>query len=69
LQPQPNEKLSHARAHLDTLHGRIESAWKHENGTFSYRFVVPPNTSATIALPNGESREVEAGVYEGEFAL
>ena len=64
LQPQPGAGLTWARAHLDTLHGRIESDWKIENGTFSWRFVVPPNTSAIVTLPNGETFEAEPGARE-----
>jgi alpha-L-rhamnosidase len=61
LQPQPHEKLTFARAHLDTLHGRIESAWKIEDGKFEWDFVVPPNTTARVLPPRGEAFKAVPG--------
>ena len=69
LEPRPGADLTWARAHLDTLHGRIESEWHLEDGVFRYRFVVPPNTAATLTLPGGETREIGAGVCEGEVKM
>ncbi len=69
LAPRPIAGLGFARAHLESPHGRIESEWHLEGETLRYRFVVPANTSAQIRLPNGEEREVGAGVYEGEIAF
>lgn len=65
LAPRPGGELTWAKAHLDTLHGRIESEWKIEGSTFAYRFVVPPNTRAHVALPDGTHFEAEAGTHEG----
>jgi alpha-L-rhamnosidase len=39
-----------ARGHLDAMYGRIESAWKCEGDTVTYRFTVPANTTATLFL-------------------
>ena len=69
LKPQPGGHLTWAKAFLNTAHGRIESEWHLENGSFKYRFVVPPNTSASVELPDGTGFEVVAGVYEGEVNL
>ncbi|MBW3634960.1 MAG: glycoside hydrolase family 78 protein [Armatimonadetes bacterium] len=63
LAPRPGGKLTSVRAHLDTPHGRIESEWKSENGEFSFRFVVPPNTRAQVVLPDGSSMEATAGTH------
>ncbi len=65
LKPQPGGNLTWAKAYLNTAHGRIESEWHLEQGSFKYRFVVPPNTSASVELPDGSSFEAVAGVYEG----
>ena len=69
LAPKPGGELTFAKAHLDTLHGRIESEWHLENGSFRYRFVVPANTSASVLLPNGKSFEAAAGVVEGAVEM
>jgi alpha-L-rhamnosidase len=68
LRPQPGAGLTWAKAHLDTLHGRIESEWRIENGTFNWRFVVPPNTSAQVFVPGGESYEAGPGTHEAQSA-
>ena len=69
LKPQPGGHLTHAKAFLETAHGRIESSWQLEDGKFNYRFVVPANTSASVELPDGSSFEVGAGVWEDAVEL
>ncbi len=69
LKPRPGGELTHAKAHLDTPHGRIESAWELADGQFNYRFVVPPNTSARVELPDGSDFEAVAGVWKGAIKL
>jgi len=69
LAPKPGGELTFVRAHLDTLHGRIESEWHLNGKSFGYRFVVPPNTSALAELPDGSTFELVAGVREGTVEL
>lgn len=63
LAPKPGGTLTQASAHLDTLHGRIESAWQIEGGNFSWNYTVPANTSALVTAPNGETFEKSAGKH------
>ncbi len=69
LAPKPGGQLTSAKAYLNTLHGRIESEWHLDGGKFSYRFVVPPNTSAKVSLPDGSGFEAVAGVWEGAVEI
>lgn len=69
LAPKPGGELTFAKACLNTLHGRIESEWHLEDGHFNYRFVVPPNTSAKVSLPDGSRFEAVAGVWEGAVEM
>jgi alpha-L-rhamnosidase len=39
------------RAHYDSIHGRIASAWKLEGGHFDLDVTIPANTTATVYLP------------------
>ncbi len=64
LQPCPDARLTWAKAHLDTLHGRIESHWTLVEGVFEWQFTVPPNTSAQVVPPHGEPFEAVAGRHE-----
>jgi alpha-L-rhamnosidase len=76
LRPQPGGQLTHACATLNTPYGELVSAWEMAEGIFTYRVVVPPNTTATVTLPfagevqingeaaQGQSHAVGAGQYE-----
>lgn len=63
LRPQPGSKLTEARGQLMTPYGELVSEWTQANGTFNYRVVVPPNTTATVILPDGAQHEVGPGSH------
>jgi alpha-L-rhamnosidase len=50
-EPDPTGRLRWARGHYDSPYGRIESAWRLEEGKLNYAATVPANTSATLYLP------------------
>jgi len=58
ISPEPGGGLTHARAELDSMYGRIASGWKVADGSFSLSVVVPPNTRATVRLPRARIGEV-----------
>ncbi|MBC7807935.1 MAG: alpha-L-rhamnosidase, partial [Akkermansiaceae bacterium] len=63
LKPLPfGSGLTRARAHLETVYGRVDSSWRFEADTLIWEITVPPNTAATAYLPAGLSPE---GVTEG----
>ncbi len=53
IQPRPGGTLIHAKGHYDSLHGRIEVEWRREADAFRLKVNIPPNTSATVHLPEG----------------
>jgi alpha-L-rhamnosidase len=70
IRPQPpapdsnpeNAPISWVRAHHDSMHGRIATAWKLDAGRFTLDVTIPPNTTATIHLPNATTeRTTESG--------
>lgn len=65
FQPVPDERLSFARASLETRHGLVEAGWKRENGKIIYTFTVPQGCSASVRL-GGESRETGPGTFTFE---
>ncbi|RYG71202.1 alpha-L-rhamnosidase [bacterium] len=69
LAPKPGGELTSAKAHLDSIHGLIESDWHIEEGQFRWKFTVPANTVAQVTAPNGESFEAQAGKHVFECAL
>lgn len=58
LQPQPGGGLTHARAEFDSVHGKLVSAWRLEDGQFTLDVTIPPNTTATVHLPVTEKQKV-----------
>jgi alpha-L-rhamnosidase len=62
IQPRPGGGLTSARASLETMYGRAESAWRLSGGRFELRAQVPPNTRATITIPRAAlERVTESG--------
>jgi alpha-L-rhamnosidase len=58
IQPQPGGNLTHARASLLSMYGKIESAWKIAEARFSLAISVPANTRATVRLPFADMEKV-----------
>jgi len=58
IQPMPGGGLVSARATYQSLYGQIESSWRIEAGTFTLRVTIPPNTTATVHLPQAAGADV-----------
>jgi alpha-L-rhamnosidase len=82
IQPQPGGGFTHARAALETMYGPTASGWELADGQFRLEVTVPPNTHATVRLPqatlaevteNGNALETADGVtrafQEGEAVI
>ena len=51
-----------AKNKFDSPYGRIESAWEYaHDGTLVWRFTVPPNSTATVHVPNGDINDCKSG--------
>jgi alpha-L-rhamnosidase len=61
IRPSPVGNLTFARAEYDSIHGKIVSDWKIRDGEFTLRVTVPPNTTATICVPNANLNDVHEG--------
>jgi hypothetical protein len=51
IRPQPVGDLTWARAGYNSVHGKIVSDWKRENGKFTLKVTIPANTTATLFVP------------------
>ncbi len=51
LAPQPGGGLTSAKGALKSMYGEIVSDWTLDGGKFTWKIVVPPNTTATIHVP------------------
>ncbi|PAE16187.1 alpha-L-rhamnosidase [Virgibacillus sp. 7505] len=56
--PDPDQVMTWAKGHVDSMYGRIESSWKADNQAFSYDAVIPSNTTATITIPAKDTKSV-----------
>lgn len=62
IAPHPGGKLTSAQAELETMYGKVKSAWSIDNGIFTLDVIVPPNTSAQIVLPAVTDQITESGL-------
>ena len=61
LQPHPGGGLTHAGAAVDSMYGRVSSGWAIADRKLTVTIEVPPNTTATVRLPNAKLEEVSEG--------
>ena len=69
IKPQPGGKITHAAAELMTSYGLLKSSWKIEGSLFKLEVVIPENTSATIVLPDGMTKETGSGTHHYESKI
>jgi alpha-L-rhamnosidase len=52
LQPIPDEtgKVTFAKGYVETMYGKIKSAWQKNGKLIRYQFTIPANTSAHVIL-------------------
>jgi alpha-L-rhamnosidase len=69
MRPQPGGGLTNARARHLTSYGMAECAWRIVGGQIDIEAIVPPNTTATVVLPNSpeEPRQVGSGTYRWSY--
>lgn len=68
IEPRPLDGLDHASAEHLTPYGPARSAWTRADGVVRVEAVIPPNTTATVVLPDGRSHEVGSGAHAWEVA-
>ena len=51
IAPQPVGDLTWVKAHVDTPRGTVASEWTQRDRVFRLAVTIPPNTTATIAVP------------------
>jgi alpha-L-rhamnosidase len=59
VRPRPTSTLTWCKATYESTRGRIDIAWRHQNGSFTLDLVVPPGSTSTVVLP-GTSPHVPA---------
>ena len=60
--------ITHAEMTYESVYGKIEIAWKCENGKITVDLTIPANTSALLTLPEKEDTlELGSGTYHYEY--
>jgi alpha-L-rhamnosidase len=58
LSPHAGGGLTQAEAELETLYGKIRSAWKLKGGEMVYEVTIPANTTALVTMPCAKTEKV-----------
>ncbi len=61
IQPKPTQELSNAKASYKSIRGLISSGWEIKDERLQLEVRIPPNTSASVLLPNAKLDEVSEG--------
>ncbi|MDR1724682.1 MAG: family 78 glycoside hydrolase catalytic domain [Tannerella sp.] len=63
LQPRVGGSLTWTKGSYRSIRGEIGSAWRLENDVFTLEATIPPNTTATVILPDGSKHTKGSGRY------
>ncbi len=63
VRPVPGGGLTFARTTYQSIRGTIQSQWRIENDNFVLDVTVPPNTTATIQLPDSSEYQAISGEH------
>lgn len=71
IEPQVGGGLLYASGSYECAYGIIESSWNVENDELVFQFTIPPNTTATVSLPDEQYQNMElvSGNYEYRVAF
>ena len=61
IAPHPLDGFDFASAEHLTPYGRARAAWTRNGGRIRVEATIPPNTTATVELPDGRTHEVGSG--------
>ncbi len=64
IRPQPDGRLTYAKAGYHSVYGEILSEWRLEGKNLTLNVRIPPNTTASVFLPNEEVKEIGSGEYK-----
>jgi len=66
IHPRPGGGLTHAKASLETMYGTVASSWETDDNRFELTVSIPPNTDATVRLPDGRVESIGSGTHHFE---
>lgn len=70
MKPLPIGDLKFVNAEYDSVRGKITSRWKRDGNKFHWEIEIPPGSTATVYIPNGETlQNIPSGkhVFDSEL--
>jgi alpha-L-rhamnosidase len=65
IRPQIVDEATFAEASLESPYGQIFCRWERSNDGVTLFVIIPPNTTATVSLPDGTNADpIRAGKYK-----
>ncbi len=61
IRPRPGGELRHAQARHKTPYGMASSSWRIEGDQVEVEVVIPPNSTATVHLPESDEGPIQVG--------
>jgi alpha-L-rhamnosidase len=68
IRPEPVAGVTAARATYRSVRGLIGSDWRQDEGRFTLQVTIPPNCTATVAVPGTRLEDVQEGGRAAEGA-
>jgi alpha-L-rhamnosidase len=66
IEPHPGGGLTRAKVAIDSVYGKVACEWQIAGGKLTLKVEIPPNTTATVKLPQGKAQEVGSGQWQFE---
>ena len=63
MKPLPDKRLGFVKAEYLSAAGLIKSYWHYEGDLWIWDVTIPANTTATLWLPNGKTKNIGSGEY------
>jgi len=63
IAPKIDPRLRWAKTSYDSVRGPVRTEWRKANGKVTLAVEIPPNATATIAIPGGGTKNVGSGTY------
>ena len=67
IAPKPGGTLTHASLEYQSIYGKVGCSWSKEEGKIKYEICIPAGCEAVVELPNGDKKQVMAGIYNYEI--
>jgi alpha-L-rhamnosidase len=69
MKPEVAGDLTLVKAEYESVRGTVKSHWQRTGNQFHWEIEIPPGTTATVQVPNGETVKVNSGKHQFNSTL